>query len=287
MDLVCRELGCVDARLEIGGRPPDDPLVLCAEISGGFRLVAVFEAPPDNPKDTVRRLENMGASFFDLGIRPPSVRPDADSAGAQRRLDDELSALCGRTGATSALVVDATSPILWGSSEARSDHWNVDAMLELASLTAALSGRGISLRALADQSVHDAESALQGAQLPHALERRAHKAHERLAEVSSRTRRARFVEASVLAELRADSAGTEGSPTLRRLVHRDGDGYLARSFAAIYVLVLCFDEEFSELHVEGAALHALPIIERYVMMLPPIEPPPRGGRVVRFPRPDR
>jgi hypothetical protein len=160
-------------------------------------------------------------------------------------------------------------------------------MLELASLTAALAGRGISLRELSDQSVQDAESALQGAQLPHALERRAHKAHERLADVSPRTRRARFVEARVLAELRADSAGTEGSPTLRRLVHRDGHGYLARTFAAIYVLVLCFDEEFSELQVEGAALHALPIIERYVMMLPPIEPPPRGGRVVRFPRPDR
>lgn len=287
LELVCRELGATDARLELGGRPAHDARHLHVELPGGFRLVAVFDEPPDEPKAVQRRLETMGSSFFDLGVRPPSVRPDADYAGAQRRLDDELSALCGRTGASSALVIDVTSPIVWGSSEARGEHSDVDVLLELAALSRDLEARGVDLLALLEQSDARAQETKRAANLSSQLSRRAGRAHERLGALSSRARRTQLIEARTLAELRADSAETEGSPTYRRIVRREDSGYFARSFAGIYVLVLCFEGEFSELHVEGAALHALPIIERYVMMLPPVEPPPKGGRVLRLSRPEQ
>lgn len=55
-------------------------------------------------------------------------------------------------------------------------------------------------------------------------------------------------------------------------------GCVARSFAAIYVLVLVFDRAFDELTAKRALTHALPIIERLVAALPPLDPgPPVAG----------
>jgi hypothetical protein len=73
--------------------------------------------------------------------------------------------------------------------------------------------------------------------------------------------------------------------SFRRLYHGEELGYFARSFAGIYILVAYFPGAFSELRVEGAALHALPLIERHVLSLPPIDPGPPGGRVVKLPIP--
>jgi hypothetical protein len=66
-------------------------------------------------------------------------------------------------------------------------------------------------------------------------------------------------------------------------------GYVARSFAAIYVLVLVFDGPFDELRAKGAIAHALPTIERLVLALPPVDPePPMAGAVaMRRRRPRR
>jgi hypothetical protein len=286
LDLVCRELGCADARLEIGGLPPDDPRLPWTEVQNGFRLVAVFASPPEAPQDVALRLRHLGASFSDLGVAPPSVRPEPSHDAARRRLDDELSALASRSGASSALVVDVTSPVVWGSSEPQREHANVDDLLALAKLERALRTHGV---ALAELIAHpESVEATLTAQLSPELRRRTERALARLATGPIRGQLSRLLEARALAELRADSEGSEVSPpSIRRLKHADGYGYFARSFASIYVLVLCFDVDFSELHVEGAALHALPIIERHVLALPPIEPPPRGGKVLKLPRPDR
>jgi hypothetical protein len=287
LDLVCRELGCADARLEIGGLPPDDARLLWTELPNGFRLVAVFSAPPDAPQQVALRLQQLGASFSDLGVTPPSVRPEPIHDAAQRRLDDELGALASRSGASSALVIDVTSPVVWGSSEPRREHAGVEELLALAKLDSALRKHGVALAELIARP-EAAETTFAGAQLTPELRRRTERALERLSTGPIRAQQTRLLEARALAELRADSAGSEASPQpIRRLYHADGYGYFARSFASIYVLVLCFDVDFSELQVEGAALHALPIIERHVLALPPIEPPPRGGKVLRLPRPER
>ncbi len=54
-------------------------------------------------------------------------------------------------------------------------------------------------------------------------------------------------------------------------------GYMARSFAGIYVLVLIFDGPFEELRAKRAMMHALPTIERLVLALPPLDPSPMAG----------
>ncbi len=68
-----------------------------------------------------------------------------------------------------------------------------------------------------------------------------------------------------------------------RLTLADGAECLARMFAGIYVLSLAFRGALSEPVAVGALLHAAEAVERLVLALPPIEPPP-GGRVIRLPR---
>jgi hypothetical protein len=62
---------------------------------------------------------------------------------------------------------------------------------------------------------------------------------------------------------------------------REGSGpstarpsYVAQSFAGIYVLVLVYAEPFDELRAERAIVEALPRIERLVLALPSRDPPP-------------
>jgi hypothetical protein len=67
-----------------------------------------------------------------------------------------------------------------------------------------------------------------------------------------------------------------------RLTLADGAECLARTFAGIYALSLAFRGALSEPVAVGALLHATEAVERLVLALPPIEPPP-GGKVLRLP----
>jgi hypothetical protein len=63
---------------------------------------------------------------------------------------------------------------------------------------------------------------------------------------------------------------------------------LARSFAGIYLLVLVFEAPFDELRAERAMAESLLRIERLVLALPPLNPPPSAGAgVVAMRRPRR
>lgn len=53
--------------------------------------------------------------------------------------------------------------------------------------------------------------------------------------------------------------------------------YVARSFATIYVVVLVFDGAYDELRAERTIVAHLPLIERAVLALPPLDPEPVGG----------
>jgi len=83
------------------------------------------------------------------------------------------------------------------------------------------------------------------------------------------TRRA-LAEVRALPELEALRKGGH----VRHQTAEPGFGCVARSFAAIYVLILVFEGPFDELLVKRAVAQALPIIERLVAALPPVEPPP-------------
>jgi hypothetical protein len=72
---------------------------------------------------------------------------------------------------------------------------------------------------------------------------------------------------------------------IRHLVCDERGGYVAHSFASIYVLLLVYGALFDELRAEREALEALPRIEALVVALPPIDPSPRPvGEVISFRR---
>jgi hypothetical protein len=74
---------------------------------------------------------------------------------------------------------------------------------------------------------------------------------------------------------------------LNRSVIEPDFALIARSFAAIYVLVVVFRGPFEELRAKHAVTHALPAIESLVLALPPRDPPPTiaGAKAMRRPVP--
>ncbi len=58
---------------------------------------------------------------------------------------------------------------------------------------------------------------------------------------------------------------------------------IARPFAGLYVVALLFEGLVSEPVALGALLHAMPVIERFVLALPPVDPPPGGAKIMRMP----
>lgn len=282
--VVRREMDCRDAHLEIGGAAPESPTVVHAETPSGYRLVAIFDEPPEDPAAAGRRLRQLASAFFESSLSLPSIRPDAEQHLAQRRLDDELSALSGRTGAVGASVIDVKSPVLWGSSEARHQDEDVEVLTEIAQLDQMARDIGEDLALVAGLGESDRQTALDS--FSGEDRSRIERLVGRLEDWPLRTRRKYLLHARALAAVRSWASENQPRDTsLRRLNHEPGLSYLARSFAGIYVLVLYFSEPFSELHVEGMALHALPLIERYVLSLPPVDPDPPRGRVVRMPLP--
>lgn len=93
--------------------------------------------------------------------------------------------------------------------------------------------------------------------------------------------RACWLAASAVREVRARS-GESDDALPRRFFRGSPLSFLCRPFATIYALVLVYDGELSELRAEGTLVQALPNIERLVLVLPPIEPPPRG-KAIRLP----
>jgi len=66
-----------------------------------------------------------------------------------------------------------------------------------------------------------------------------------------------------------------------RLTLEQGVEALARPFAGLYVLALLYRGPLSEPIALGAVLHAIGLIERLVLALPPIDPEP-GAKVIRL-----
>jgi len=69
-----------------------------------------------------------------------------------------------------------------------------------------------------------------------------------------------------------------------RLTLPGGVEALVRPFAGLYALCLLFRDPVSEPIALGAVLHAIGLVERLVLALPPIDPGP-GAKVIRLPAP--
>ena len=164
-------------------------------------------------------------------------------------LHDELAALCARAAAVNVIVIDANSPVVWGA-------------------------------AYPDGVVAQPPFASS----PRMAEAPANDEGERAGGKVVASRRA--VQAvRALPELAAMRKGKHV-----RHVERDANvAFVAHSFASIYVLVLVYDAPFDELRTERALLDSLPRIERLVLALPPLDPPPpfEGAGAVAIRRPRR
>ncbi len=286
LGVIRQEMGCTDARLEIGGQPPSAAEQIWVAAPGGARLVAVFENQPEDRQKAERRLRQLGQTFFDANLSLPAPSADAEMHLARRRLDDELAALAGRTGAVGANVIDMQSPVIWGCSESRHSGEDLETFVQTAQVVEQARSRGIDLAVISGLSEDDRSAALD--ELNGEVRSRAERLVTRLKDRPLRSRRNYLLHAQALAAVREWTHNLEpGETSVRRLVHLDGLGYFARSFAGIYVLLLYFPGPFSELHVEGTALHYLPVIERHVLSLPPVDPTPPGGKVLKMNVPRR
>lgn len=79
---------------------------------------------------------------------------------------------------------------------------------------------------------------------------------------------------------RSDELRQAQGHTVRLTLEADLEA-LARPFAGLYVLALLFRDPLSEPIALGAVLHAVGLIERLVLALPPIDPEP-GAKVIRL-----
>jgi len=286
LDLITRELGALESRIEFGGTPPDDASTLWATLPGGWRVVTRFDNPRDDAKQLSLKLRQLAASFFEVPPEPPRPYAEGYTNWTTRRLDDELCSLAARTGAVSAVVIDFQSPVLWGTSEPRIGDENVTSAQKLAQLAEMAERGGIRLVDLTNLPEDQLEEALARAELNEGSRATLRRELGRLRALDSKQRFAEVLTSRAIAKVRRP--GTEDAPAtghFREVVHQEDLGYLARSFSGIYVALLVFKNTYSELHAEAALLHALPVIERLVFALPPIEPPPKGGQVVKLPVP--
>lgn len=271
--LIRRELGAGEVRvLGLDEAPQVAGNVMTASLADGRQVVATFLEVPAERSVLERRLD-MLVSTFSQGLAEPQPRERAPVA---RLLHDELRALATRARACDALVLDGQSPVVWSSATGTAEELDEALrLIELCRLDFLRDAR--SEKPDGEGANSSGEGGSQG-ELPAPLE-------------SSLV--LRDVDGTPEASLRAiqDVRNMPEMNSLRRgrplhRIHRSDDfGYVARSFAAIYLMVLVFDEAFDELRAERALAEALPRIERLVLALPPRDPEPgTQSNVVAFRR---
>lgn len=260
--LVRRELSADDVRiLEASAPKPDAPNALVSRLGDGRHLVASFSEVPVDHDALSRRLDMLVLTFA-------GALDEAE--GARLRLSppislhEELRALAQRARALDALVVDAQSPVVWGSAHERPrPRSELDA-----------SFTDVSRQKLIDPDDEPVDDAVEAAPPVRSL------APEALAAVVEAGDRA-IAGARHVAEI----AHVQKGKHLRHVESTEGHGYYVVSFSGIYLLVLAFDGPFDELRAERAAADALPRVERLVEALPPLDPEPEPmGGVIAFRR---
>jgi hypothetical protein len=285
LDLICHKLGADDARVEIGGKPPEDSRYVWSELDDGRRLVVVYREPLADTAQASQRLANLLASFRETLAIPGEPPPRAPSS-AHRELDHALAALAERTGAETIWIIDAQSPVIWACSEAHDDKLDFDALAHSARADRALVEPGLGwselLAATPSESYERvANSGLSGSALrmvqDELLVLRDLAEKGGLAAAGRRLRSAR-----ALVEIRAQHSDRQSTELRGPLVQ-----CFAHSIAQQYQLVLVFDESWSPLHAAGNVQRALPYIEHLLLSLPPVDPSAgaaQRAKVIRLPR---
>jgi hypothetical protein len=260
-----------DVRAEERGTVKPSANVIVVPLGERSEVVVTFEDVPADIDARQRRLE-MLATAFSSAIE--GAGPERPKRVKRRSLRRELEALAIRADAIDAVVIDAHSPIVWGAvaGPVASPVTNVIPLnAESRARVERIQESHRDLIAVVDEADDDDSdeertSATPAPGTPSPLTTRA------VADVRSLPATAQLHRGGHLAFNKRE----------------DHYGVVARSFAAIYVLILVFDKAFDMLRAERALREGLPIIERLVLALPPFdpEPAPRAG-VIALRRPRR
>jgi hypothetical protein len=276
LELVTRELSADDARAELGGREPTGDGLVFTNLSDGWRIVAVYDTPPKDRAACQAKLERLAMTFTHTlaDLHPPV--PIGTAALPARRLDDALEGLRARTGAIAVVVVDGNTPVLWGSSEGPREAVNVDELTRIGAALNVARDRGVTIDQLTVRDADALLTALRNRGVERVVE-------ELLAFLVVRDQEELVVRHRLLTALAIAGVRVRSHRDHARSVHHESQyGYIARGLANIYHIVVIFAGPFSELHVESAILHALPTIEELLFALPPVDPPPSKGQVIRL-----
>jgi hypothetical protein len=302
--LVRRDLSAEDARIVAPDDLPADvsDAELRHELPGGRMLVVSFASPPADMAARLRRVEMLVDSFHSV-LEPARGASSAARPPPARSLHEELRALAERAGAVDAIVIDARSPVVWGAALSPQGEGDDPEGAEVSAVGDAAArapgsevearpgGAGGGLSLIAGEGAAGSAAEDEGEEEAAPLAK-AHASPERRAPVLRIVRAPRD---GGLREEAEDSVSDRAIRAVRSLpematLHKGGHvhasesgpdlGFVARSFAAIYVLILAFRGPFEELRAKRAILHALPHIERLVLALPPQDPAPIMGGVV-------
>lgn len=268
LEIVRRELGADDVRGEIGGREPPAGTIW-ATTPGGVRIVAIFDRAPADLEELRARLRVLAESFATVSSIDETSHSQPPRAGAGHELDDALDVLAQRARSAAALVIDDSSPEIWGSSLVPHGPEDVEEAIWIARIASAVEATGHDLAELVTRDPEAIRAALAPAPDPSALARDV----ERVRELGARAvdRRHLLAMRAIAAVREAEGKGEPGAGAPVPI--------LVRTFATIYRLILVFEGPVSELHAESALIHALPVIERMVTSLPPRDPVAGGAKV--------
>lgn len=119
LELVMRELQADDARVEIGGRPPEDPRHVWHELRPGVRLVAILPEPPEDLELARARIahvvEGFASTTDEAVAEALGPMAGARRSTGRRELADALAIVRARTEAAAVVIIDDNSPEIWGS----------------------------------------------------------------------------------------------------------------------------------------------------------------------------
>ncbi len=283
--LVKRELGADDVRiLDAASVPSGATNVLFASLMGGRHVAVTFAATPENPPALLRRLEILVRTFAQaLEEQPNTDTPHRPSRPpVSLSLHDELRALAQRARAVDAVVLDAHSPVVWGSALSRSPRTDIPDEEVVPALERLEESRRELLRVIHEMSP-DAHGGTQDVEafvpIPAPSADVLVDFDDELDPPLVSQRAVREVR-----ELPELPALRKGRPIVH-VVREDDFGYVARSFAGIYLVVLVFEAPFDELRAERALTESLLKIERLVLALPPLDPGPApSANVIAFRR---
>ena len=277
LQLARREMNAQDARIEFGLNEPHDPKIIWCSLESQWRLAVIYDEAPETPYILRRRLEALARSFSEVTESVSESLPKPPPAPGSQRLDELLFLLAQSCDATSALVIDEHSPIIWGNSESPRGSDDLNTAIELSENWARCENADLDLAGLLasdeDETLRQL-SKLSDPELRDHLARSLPRLRERGKRPDREAYRRHILAMRAAAAFRGGDAPLEG-------VWRDGElGSFNRGFGGIYRLLLIFEGDFSELKAAGSSLRALPVIEGLVASLPPIDPEPGGGRVL-------